>query len=348
VKQRLLALLVSSLAFVCVARAEESVVRQKIGVILPLTGLMSVTGQTLLNALQLADGDKDPADEFEFIVEDDGFSPKNAVSAVTKLITQDKVAGLIVFGSGSALAVADIVEKEKVPMIAIAFSDKLTAGRKFVFRLNLFAQDVAERLCAEARRRNYHKIAIVASSVEAMSAVKTLFTAGCPINIAVNEEVLPGEAELKTLAARVRQAEPQGVLLLCIPPQISILSRALRDIGYKGDFFSTVVGAYRQEIRASHGALIGAWLVLGDDTAAGDFYRRYRERFGEPEVVEGPFMYDAAAIMLAALRQEGTATIANLKAFSGLLGKYTVESSHSFRVPLVVRRVTEQWFEPVE
>jgi ABC-type branched-subunit amino acid transport system substrate-binding protein len=64
-----------------------------------------------------------------FLFEDDGFQPKNALSAAEMLISRDRVDALITFSSSTALVVAPLAERRKVPMISITSLTDVSKGR---------------------------------------------------------------------------------------------------------------------------------------------------------------------------------------------------------------------------
>jgi len=93
--------------------------RNKIGVIIPLSGPVSEVGESIRNGIEFSKNDFDPKDEVKLIFEDDQFQAKNTVNAMWKLIEIDKVDAVITFGGSTSSAVADIAERKSVPMIAV-------------------------------------------------------------------------------------------------------------------------------------------------------------------------------------------------------------------------------------
>lgn len=337
-------LLLLSPTLVLKAQAEE----KRIGVVLPLTGPMAQVGKMLQNSLTIVAEQRDPGKEFRFIVEDDAFNPRHTLSAARKLLDDDKVSGLVVFGSGGALAVAGLADDADIPMMAIAYSAKVTEGRRNVFRLAITLEDSVVALCAEARRRKYERVALVGSAQEAMTSLRVQLASTCQLNLVFNDEVVMGDVDLRSVVSRIKQSKPDAVGIFSIPPQGAILSRDLRGQGFKGDIFSGISGTHRSEIDASQGGLLGAWIVAGETAHAKEFLEMYRERFGTLESFEGFSMHDAVSILIKGLRGAGAATIRELTEFRGIGGVLSIDSQHTFREPVTTYRITPDWFERVE
>ena len=96
----------------------------RIGVVLPLTAGPVFSGEVIKNSILLAKKRFDLDDCVQFLFEDDQFQPKNTVTAVSRLIETEKVDGVIVYGTPTALAVNERLEREKIPMIALSILDQ--------------------------------------------------------------------------------------------------------------------------------------------------------------------------------------------------------------------------------
>ena len=114
-----------------IALADTATVK-KIGVVLPLSGPMSIVGTAIRDGMELS---HNAGDGLELIFEDDQYMPRNSVLAVQRLIDGIGVDGLVVFGSGPSIAVSEIAEQRKVPLISFAMNDNVGVGKHYVFRL---------------------------------------------------------------------------------------------------------------------------------------------------------------------------------------------------------------------
>lgn len=118
----------------------------KIGVVQPLTGAIAYGGQAAANGTILAAKDinaKGGIDvggkkyQVELIIEDDKGVPKESAAAATKLISKDNVPLILgTFTSSSSFAMAEICNREEVPMLSpLSSAATLTSsGFKYFFR----------------------------------------------------------------------------------------------------------------------------------------------------------------------------------------------------------------------
>ena len=79
------------------------------------------------------------------VFEDDGFQPKNTVSAFNKLVNTDGADVIICFASGPCNAIAPIADQKQIPLIAVA-SAPVQKDREFVVRLEISTVEEAKKL----------------------------------------------------------------------------------------------------------------------------------------------------------------------------------------------------------
>lgn len=208
----------------------------RVGVVAPLSGGASNNGLSIANAIRLADQKYDSNNQVEFIFEDDQLKPKLTVAAVNKLILVDKVSALIVFGSPTSLAVNDIAEKNKVPMIAMSIVERVVEDKQYVVKHWVTALAENQALKKELDQRNYQSIAIVATQNDAMLRLKDLCTDN-DLPVVFSEEVTPEELDFKAIALKVKNAQPDAVYNLLWAPQPGVFAKMLRQVGYQGDIY---------------------------------------------------------------------------------------------------------------
>lgn len=321
---------------------------KKVGVIAPLTGPLSDIGTTVRNCVSLRDEEKDTHHKVEFIVEDDGFNPRATVAALHKLISSDKIDALMVFGSSTSLSVADIAEQRKIPFIAMGMSEQIAAGKSYVFRHFSTASSQHAALKQEIQRRKYQSIAIVALAQEAMINMRDVYFADPPAEVVLSEEVIPGDSDLRGIASRIKMKKPDGVYFLLLPPHISSLSRSLRDIGYKGEFFGAAPLQQKGEITAAQGTLENTWFVASDDSFAAKFKKEYLEKFASDPHPDGLPACDAAQFIIELSDEANLAeALREQKKLQGLFGSYELGPNNTFDIPVTVKVVDGSSFVPL-
>ncbi|MBE8221138.1 MAG: ABC transporter substrate-binding protein [Bdellovibrionales bacterium] len=127
----------SALSFLQKIKKYKSVNKNKIGLIVPLTGKYKKIGRAIVNAVSLGLGiwDKKSNSWLELIIVDSHGSNQHTELAVHKLLTQDQVIAII----GNPLSktskiVAKAASQFEVPYISLSQSPDITINRPYVFR----------------------------------------------------------------------------------------------------------------------------------------------------------------------------------------------------------------------
>lgn len=105
----------------------------KVGVILPLTGDLSITGEKMYQGVQLAQAELEK-DGVKFVVEDSHSKPTDAVSAASKLLNVDKVDVIIgTYSPDETIAVAPVALKANKDVFSFSFCSDSFLSLKNVF-----------------------------------------------------------------------------------------------------------------------------------------------------------------------------------------------------------------------
>jgi len=140
----------------------------RIGASLSQTGAFATLGQNRLRAYQLCIRDANEKGgvlgrKIELVIEDDRSDAKLGADIYERLITQDKVHAILgPYSSPITDAVADIAEKHKMPLLALAATASLyQKGRRFIFMVPPPAEVFLEGLMDIAAQRGLKTVAIV-------------------------------------------------------------------------------------------------------------------------------------------------------------------------------------------
>lgn len=117
----------------------------KIGVLVPLTGIVANGGLEMKNGIDMAAKEKKTllGRPIQLVVEDTRVKPQVAVSKAEKLVFKDKAVALIgVFSSGVGLALAKNIQKLNVPFVSThVMTTKFYGLNPLVFRSGQLAND---------------------------------------------------------------------------------------------------------------------------------------------------------------------------------------------------------------
>lgn len=312
-----------------------------VGFIIAQSGVAAWWGKHIINGMTLADETQGASKAVKFVVEDDQFSSKNAVTAATKLLAEN-VSALVTFGGGSSTAVAEIAERRKVPLIGISGADGFSREKNFVFRLFMANEDQMELLTTEGKSLNLKSMGVVATQQETMVDFMNLFAAKNPGRIQFTETIQPSDVDMAPLATKIRGRNPDGLVLFVNPPHLAPLTKLLRAQRYSGPFIGGVNVFNPSEIKASEGALVGTLFPAPDSTKAREFVELYRKRFSESPPSEAFYGYDAAALLIEAARSGDLVRyLQESKEMQGLSGVFP-RRGQSFDVPAKLRRVINE------
>jgi len=274
----------------------------KIGVILPLSGDLKIMGTTMTNGTTLARKRLPERCRPRLIFEDDAMQQVRSVAAVRKLISQDAVNAIIVFSSGSANAIAPIVENEKVPMLAIASDPQVIRGRTYAFNIWVTPDAEVQIMVPEALRRGYKNIALISSEQDGTlaSGEKFMNFSRDKFVVLLDERYSSTERDFRTFVAKMRtRRELDAVLVNLLPGQIGLFAKQAREGGFKGAFFGFENFEDWSEIKTAQGALTGAWFATGGEPGS-DFLRDYQREFPGDPSVGAANAYDALVLLVEA------------------------------------------------
>jgi ABC-type branched-subunit amino acid transport system substrate-binding protein len=326
--------------------------RTKVGVIVGTTGLAAASGLSVKRGIELADRSFDGANKVDFIFEDDGFQVKNAVSAADKLIAHDHVDALITFSGSTSLAVSLVAERRGVPMVAVTALSKVSAGRDLIRTIFVPPGELARMIGDEVMLRQPVRVALITSTQDALLGLRSAIRDSLAEHAAYtseesqsfvvfDEEIVPGDVELSSVATRMLRRNPDVIISLTLPPQSATLAKLLRNQRYTGKVMVGPPTYNYQEIAAAQGALAGSLLVGPLSGPSNSFFRLYRATFHEPSVAEGMYGYDAATLLIeAAATGDIKGYISRLKSLSGAAGEYALDGDNLFAVPAEMKEIT--------
>lgn len=350
-------IIISLLALLCAFGAEASDLNSKkvkIGVIVPLSGEAASIGEAVKNSMLMA-YEKLPSQKqskIELLFEDDGLQPKNAVTAFNKLVSVNGAQVIINVSSGTAKAISPLAEQKKIPFLAVASDPQIVAGRKYVMNFWVSPEEETRIMLPEIVRQGYKNLARISTIQEGVLSANRAFDAqnNGKVKIAIDEEYAPDVKDFKPFIAKLQNAkEIDAVLVGLLPGQLGIFAKQLRQSGVTIPIFGWEILEDSNEVKASDGALVGAWYVNAADPS-NTFLSEYRKRFPDGSLFAAANGYDLILLMGEAVGQSTDSEEINrflhtLKDFEGTLGRYSASSDNRFTLPAAIKVVTATGFE---
>ncbi len=295
----------------------------KIGAIQPISGQISVYGTQSRDAINMAvkeindNGGILGGKKLEVIVEDDEANPEKTKNAFTKLVTKDKVVGIIgALTSSCSLAITKEAQQRKIVMISpSSTNDTVTDAGDYIFRAcykdsfqgPVVAQYAIEKLGAK-------KAAILFDnkndySVGMKENFKKKFT---ELGGATVEESYAGGD--KDFNAQITKLKAEAPDVLFIPDYYSTVSLIAKQVKQNGldvpmlgaDGWDEIANNAGEEVVGSYYS--NHYAADADDADVKTFVSNFKAAYGEDKTPNAlaALAYDATYILAEAIDKAGS------------------------------------------
>ncbi|WP_233236597.1 ABC transporter substrate-binding protein [Bordetella sp. LUAb4] len=306
-----------------------------VGLIAPMSGIYARYGQVMRMGAEM--GVKDINDQggikalggakLKLVVVDSGDSTEKAKSAAERMVADypNLVAATGAYLSSFTLAVTEVTERAKLPLLTLSYSDLITArGFKYVFQTSAPAGKQADialpsilELATKASGKRPKTVAIVtdntAASLSTVKALKDGLLAKNGLELVVDETFTPPLADASSLIQRVRSRRPD--LLFFLPTVISdakLILEKMNETNVKVPVISFGIAIAEPEVvkTVSPTLLNGVMSAVGNWGAKGQeaLIKRMKTDYNEPWMTQNAIStYGDMWIMKAALERAGKA-----------------------------------------
>jgi len=272
-----------------------------------------------------------------------------AISFFKKLAVKDKV--LAVIGpsrTGCALAIKDLAEKYKVPMIACAASAKIvTPPETYSFKTPQSDIHVAEKLFDTLKSEGKINVALISaqSGYGATGREAVLENASrFGINIVADEKFLDTDKDMTAQLSKIKDTKPDAVICWAAGSAPAIVAKnakalEMTDIymtqGIASKKFIELAGDAAEGIKLTAGRLIVADKLSDDDRFKPmlmSYKTAYESKFGSAVSVFGGHAYDAFGLFAEAYKKAGTGgeklakALEQVKGFMGTAGEFNLSA----------------------
>lgn len=323
-----------------------------IGAVFSITGVGSFLGEPEKKTAEMIVDDVNrqggiDGHPVELIIADDESDATKCNLAVKKLIKKDHVS--VIVGptrSGETLAVVNIAEEAKVPLISCATSYKIVTpieNRKWIFKVAGSDAHVVGKMFDYMKAHGIQKIAIMTDSSGYGASAREEFLRMAPengITLVADERFSPQDTDLSAQMTKIRSTQPQAIVNWSVGPTQILAIKSWRDLGMDSIplFQSHGFGNLKNlELagKAAEGVLlplarvnVGSLLPDGQPQKAVilAYTQEYVERYKEPVSSFGGHAWDSVNLALAAFKAVGPDPakirdfIENTKDFVGMHG----------------------------
>jgi branched-chain amino acid transport system substrate-binding protein len=180
----------------------------------------------------------------QLIIKDSGASSEKAISFAKQLIEEDEVVAIVgPTTSGESLAIKDICNNAKVPLISCAAAETIvTPVLKYVFKTPQKDNYVVEYIYQLMNKKGISKIGVIASNTGFGNGGKAQlekYAAQYNITIAVSEVYDQNATDLTALLTKVKSAGVQAVVNWSIEPAQSIVAKNMKQLNMGAQLFQS-------------------------------------------------------------------------------------------------------------
>ncbi len=285
----------------------------KVGVLLPLSGDVAVFGEKAMKGFLLAES-LYSQDRVQFIYEDTaGYDAAGAVRAANKLLAIDKVNLLLgPYGPEQALAIAPLAEARGMPVFAFSLCSQSFTAYKNLFCGYSPSEQQLQTALPFIQKSGIKTLALVleqsdygieTGAIMNKKANETGYTV-------VLESMIQGkDKDFRTLAARIRKENPNGVFIAVIDPRQAFnFFKQLYEMGYRGIrvAYIDVDPKYLKE----YGVIAEGIYAPGvlPNNYSDQFTKSFKEKYHEDPDLYSAVAYDLTRLTIEAIKKNGWST----------------------------------------
>lgn len=330
-----------------------------------LTGTTATFGLSTHRGLLLAVEDVNGAGgifgrKIKLITEDTQSKPEEAATAVTKLITRNRVAAIIgEVASSRSLAAAPICQRNRIPMVSPASTNPaVTEKGDFIFRvcyIDPFQGEVMARFA-------YNSLGL--RKVALLKDIRNDYSIGLAQFFEISFKKLGGEViaiqaysegdvDFKAQLTALKAADPEAIILPGYYTEAALIAKQARELNMNlpiigGDGWDSSKLIEIGGKAMDNTFFSTAYTADDPDTIVQKFVARYRKSFGETPDAMAALGYDAGRILFDAIERCGNVqpecirdALAKTENFRGVTGTITIGPDRNARKPAVIIAVND-------
>ncbi len=356
------------LAFIIVMVALLGFATIKIGVVLPMTGGIAAFGQMSWEGVKIAHEFKPTVlgQPVELVLLDNRSDKVEAANAVSRAIDYEKVVAILgEVASSHSLAGGAVAESKGIPMVSSASTNPLvTQGKKYVNRV-CFTDPYQGAAMAEFayKQLGVRTVAVFTDIEQDYSVGLSAFFRAMFKKLGgktFNEFYRTGDQDFTAQLTDVLNKKPDAIYITGYYPEIALMSRQARDLGYDGYILAGDGADAPETVKIGGKAVEGLYFtthfhVRSAVTELGKkFVERYREVYGKDPSALAALGFDAYMVIVNAIeRAKSTdpdkiaAEIRNTKNYEGATGVITIDKNGNALKSVVIDTIKNGKFEYV-
>ncbi|MCR4434305.1 MAG: ABC transporter substrate-binding protein [Clostridiales bacterium] len=325
-----------------------------IGTIQPISGAISAYGTQSRDAIQMAVDEINQkggvlGKKLKVVVEDDENTPEKTVNAFKKLVTQDKVIGIIgALTSKCSLAITKEAQQRKVIMISpSSTNDTVTDAGDYIFKACYndsfqgpsVAKFAIETLKAKTAAVMFDNTNDYSVGLKDSFKKKFMELGGTKV---VEESYATGDKDFNAQLTKLKASNPDVLFISDYYPTVSLMAKQIRNVGMDkvvllgGDGWDEITNNAGDEVVGSYYS--NHYAPYSDDKEVKDFVSKYQTKFNVVPNALAALAYDSTYILADAIQKAGSTDPEKIKAAMLETNKKFVTGSIKFdpntRVPI--------------
>jgi branched-chain amino acid transport system substrate-binding protein len=347
------------LLFGCSQSSKETI---KIGVILPLSGNQATYGQGISEGLNLALEELNNLDipKIELIYEDNGGEVKNTVTAAQKLISVDNVVAIITGVSQHSLAVASIVEQNKIVLYTMAsHASKLNTAGDYVFKNDDDFAKAGETQAEFIFNLGHRKVGIIYATyndatIDAKEAFQRKFES--MKGEVISEGFGKDETDFKVYLTKLNSKNPSVIYVNGLAKDNALILKQIGEFGLKQQIFGSSGMEDPQVInnagKMAEGVIFATFNVVPPET----FVKKIEAKYSHKPLRWTIEAYDGLNIIASAIsniKDEVTSEklkdeLSKIKSYNGEGGETKFDDQGNAKKQLLIKTIRNGKFELYE
>lgn len=331
----------------------------KIGLLNEMTGGNATFGTSSANGAKMAIKEANAkggvlGKQIQAVIADNKSEPSESVNAMTKLVTQDKVAAVTgIYASSNAIAASSVAEASKMPFLAVgATNPKVTVDEKtgkvkdYTFRvcfIDPFQGTVGANFVLNTLQLKQAAILVDSSSdySKGLTAFfKEAFTAGGG-SIIAEEFYLQKDQDFKTILTTIKAKNPQVIYVPGYYEEVGKIIKQARELGITvpmvgGDGWDSPKLVEIGTAAALNNTYFTNFYSVEDTSPVSKaFVEAYKKEYGQVPDALAVLGYDAANVLIDAIKRANSTdagkireALAATKDFAAVTGSTTLNATH--------------------
>jgi branched-chain amino acid transport system substrate-binding protein len=246
-----------------------------IGASLELSGPTQSIGTAYKKALELEVADLNKKGgvlggrKIRLIVKDNQTRPDQNIVNVNGFIRNDHVAAVVTGGcSACTVPVTSIVEKEKVPMIALSSASAVTqpvAQRQYTFKISPNPAQDAEVLLSDLKSKGVKSIGLLnVDNPYGQDGRKSVVALAKKdgIKVVSAQQFGQDDKDMSVQAKALAGAHPDAIVVWAVMPAAGIVAKDIKETGFKGGTYLDAGAGAELFIKGAQDAAEGTHLVF--------------------------------------------------------------------------------------